>query len=181
MSSAIHFLVTTFLSYYMVLFDFADEPQVQQWHTENDVVMGGVSSSQVTYVSEEGAQKGLARFSGHVSLENNGGFAQILYDEKTLDLSGYQGIELHVRGDGQTYQLRLETDADRVAYAQSFVAKDEWQRVRLDFTDFEATFHGEDVPDAPDLNLAAIRTVGFLIGDKQEGDFALLIDAVEAY
>ena len=181
MSSAIHFLATTFLSYYMILFDFADEPQVQQWHTENDVVMGGVSSSQVTYVSEEGAQKGLARFSGHVSLENNGGFAQILYDKKTLDLSGFEGIELHVRGDGQTYQLRLETNADRVAYAQSFVAKDEWQHVRLPFADFKPTFRGEDVPDAPELNLASIRTVGFLIGNGEEADFALLIDAVEAY
>ncbi|MGB3779689.1 MAG: CIA30 family protein [Tunicatimonas sp.] len=181
MISAIYFLFTIFLSYYMILFDFSDEPRVQQWHTENDVVMGGVSSSQVTYVSEEGAQQGLARFSGHVSLENDGGFAQILYDEKTLDLSGSQGIELHVRGDNQTYQLRLETDADRVTYAHSFTAKDEWQRIRLDFADFEATHHGEDVPDAPDLNLAAIRTVGFLIGNGEETDFDLLIDAVEAY
>lgn len=181
MSSAIHFLATTSLSCYMILFDFADEPQVQQWHTENDVVMGGVSSSRVTYVSEKDGQKGLARFSGHVSLENDGGFAQILYDEKTFDLSGFEGIELHVRGDGRTYQLRLETNAGRVAYAQSFMAKDEWQRVRLPFANFKATFHGEDVPDAPELNLASIRTVGFLIGNGQEVDFALLIDAVEAY
>jgi hypothetical protein len=31
------------------------------------------------------------------------------------------------------------------------------------------------------LNLAAIRTVGLLIGNGEEADFALLIDAVEAY
>ena len=172
-----HFLILSV----MILFDFSDKARVQQWHTENDVVMGGVSNSQVTYVSEEDGQKGLARFSGHVSLENNGGFAQILCDEKTLDLSGYQGIELHVRGDQQTYQLRLETDADRVAYAQSFTAKDEWQRIRLAFADFEATFRGEDVPNAPELNLASVRTVGFLIGNGEETDFELLIDTVEAY
>lgn len=165
----------------MTLFDFANEESVQQWHTENDVVMGGVSSSQVTYVSKEGEQKGWARFTGKVSLENDGGFAQILYDKKTLDLTGFQGIVLHVRGDSKAYQLRLETDADRVAYARSFETKDEWQRIRLDFADFEPTFHGEDVPDAPALNLAAIRTVGFLIGDEQEGTFTLLIDAVRAY
>ncbi len=165
----------------MTLFDFTSEKEVQQWHTENDVVMGGVSNSQVTHVSEASGQQGLARFSGHVSLENDGGFAQIIYDEKTLDLSGSQGIELHVRGDKQTYQLRLETDADRVAYAHSFTTSDEWQRIQLAFADFEATFHGEDVPDAPALNLASIRTVGFLIGDKQEGEFALLIDAVRTY
>ncbi len=173
--------IFTFLLFTMTLFDFSDEPRVQQWHTENDVVMGGVSTSQVTYVSEAGGQQGLARFSGHVSLENDGGFAQILYDKKTLDLSGFQGIELHMRGDQQTYQLRLETDADRVAYAQSFTASNEWQRVRLPFADFEATFRGEDVPDAPELNIASIRTMGFLIGNGEETDFELLIDAVEAY
>ncbi len=172
-----HFLILSV----MILFNFSDKESVQQWHTENDVVMGGVSSSQVTYVLEESGQKGLARFSGHVSLENDGGFAQILCDEKTLDLSGYQGIELHVRGDQQTYQLRLETDADRVTYAQSFEAKDKWQRIRLDFADFKATFRGEDVPDAPKLNLATIHTVGFLIGNGEETDFELLIDTVEAY
>ncbi len=172
-----HFLILSV----MILFDFSDKESVQQWHTENDVVMGGVSNSQVTYVSEKDGQQGLARFSGHVSLENDGGFAQILYDEKTLNLSGSEGIELYVRGDNQTYQLRLETDANRVAYAQSFRTKDEWQRVRLSFADFKATFRGEYVPDAPELNLASIRTVGFLIGNGEEADFELLIDTVEAY
>ncbi|CAN5894772.1 CIA30 family protein [soil metagenome] len=162
----------------MTLFNFDSEKSVQAWHTENDVVMGGVSSSQVTYATEKG--KGVAKFSGDVSLENDGGFAQILYDEKVLELTGFHGLELHVKGDGQTYELRFETDADRVSYAQSFVAKDDWQRVRLPFADFEPTFHGEDVPDAPELNLGHIRTVGFLIGE-QEGGFELLIDEVTAY
>lgn len=164
----------------MTLFDFASEQEVQQWYTENDVVMGGVSSSQVTYLVKEGDQKGIARFAGEVSLENNGGFAQIQYDQKTLDLSGFQGVELRVRGDQQTYQLRLDTDAERVTYAQSFEAKNTWQWVRLAFADFEATYRGEDVPNAPALNLSAIRTIGFLIGE-QEGPFALLIDTVRAY
>jgi monofunctional biosynthetic peptidoglycan transglycosylase len=174
-------MISNLLLAIMTLFNFSDKQQVQQWHTENDVVMGGVSSSEVTYVSEKDGHEGLARFSGHVSLENNGGFAQILHDRKTFDLSKFQGIALHVRGDGHTYQLRLETDAKRVAYAQSFTAKDEWQRIQLDFTDFKATFRGEDVPDAPDLNRASIRTVGVLIGNGEETDFELLIDAVEAY
>ena len=176
------FLLT--LIYYslaMTLFTFNDEQHVEQWRTQDDVVMGGVSDSQVTYAAEAAGQKGVARFAGSVSLENNGGFAQIIYDQKTLDLANFKGIELHVRGDNQTYRLRLETDADRVAYAHSFRANDEWQRIRLAFADFEPTFRGEPVPDAPSLNKAAIRTVGFLISDKQEGEFELLIDEVIAY
>ena len=145
----------------MTLFEFNTEQNIQQWHTENDVVMGGVSKGRLTYLPEGAEGKGAGRFNGEISLENGGGFAQILFDEQGFDLTRFQGVELHVRGDDQTYQVRLETDAERVAYAQSFLAKDEWQRVRLAFADFESTFHGEVVPDAPDLNLAAVRTVGF--------------------
>ena len=163
----------------MVLFEFTTEKSVRSWHTENDVVMGGVSQSQITYENAE--QKGVAKFSGNVSLENGGGFAQILYDETTLDLTGFEGVELYVKGDDQTYELRFETDAERVSYAQSFVAKGEWERVKLAFADFRATHHGNAVPDAPDLNLGAIRTVGLLIGENQEGRFELLISEVEAY
>lgn len=164
----------------MVLFDFTTEKSVQSWHTENDVVMGGVSQSQITY-AQDAEQKGVAKFSGDVSLENGGGFAQILYDETTLDLNGFEGVELYVKGDDQTYELRFETDAERVSYAQSFQAKSEWGHVQLAFADFKATHHGNAVPDAPDLNLGAIRTVGFLIGDQQEGRFELHIGEVKAY
>ena len=163
----------------MTLFEFQTEKSVQSWYTENDVVMGGVSNSRMSYANEE--QGGVARFSGEVSLENNGGFAQVQYDKTDFDLTGFQGVELHVKGDAQTYQLRFKTDAERVTYAQSFTARDEWQRVQLPFADFAPTFHGEDVPDAPDLNLAAVQTVSLFIGDKQEGKFELLVDEVNAY
>ncbi len=164
----------------MTLFEFSTEKSVKSWHTENDVVMGGVSKSQITHVTET-EPEGAARFSGEVSMENDGGFAQILYDQSTPDLTGFQGVELFVKGDDQTYELRFETDAKRVSYAQSFVAKSEWLRVQLPFADFSATHHGNPVPDAPKLNLAAVRTVGFLIGNEQEGHFELLIGEVKAY
>ena len=163
----------------MILFEFTTEKSVRNWHTEDDVVMGGMSQSQITYAQD--AQKGVAKFSGDVSLENGGGFAQILYDETTLDLTGFEGVELYVKGDDQTYELRFETDAERVSYAQSFQATSGWERVQLAFADFGATHHGNAVPDAPDLNLGAIRTVSFLIGDNQEGHFELHIGEVKAY
>ena len=103
----------------------------------------------------------MAKFSGVVSLDNGGGFAQILYDKSAFDLSGFRGLELFVKGDAQSYELRLETDADRVSYAHSFVAEREWSRVQLAFADFNATHHGNPVPDAPELNLEVVRTVGF--------------------
>lgn len=55
-----------------VLLDFDDAADVRLWTSVNDVVMGGVSRSEVTQ-----AQPGIARFSGIVSLENSGGFASV--------------------------------------------------------------------------------------------------------
>lgn len=165
----------------MILFSFATEETVRNWHPQNDVVMGGVSSSEMTHASDTDAPGGAARFGGDVSLERGGGFAQVLHDDTMFDLTGFHGIELLVRGDGRTYQLRLRTDAARVSYARSFVAPDEWRRVRLPFADFEATFRGRDVPDAPELDPATIRSVGFLIADRQAGAFELLIGEVSAY
>ena len=165
----------------MVLFDFSLPQTVASWHTENDVVMGGVSSSHFTHLSEEDNGEACGHFSGEVSLENDGGFAQILYDDKHFDLADSSGIELYVKGDGQSYQLRLETDDDKIAYAQSFVAKEAWHRVRLPFTNFEKTYNGEDRPDGPDLDLNHIRTVGLLIGDGQEGEFDIFVKRIETF
>lgn len=164
----------------MTLFEFKSQKSVSSWQPEDDVVMGGVSNSELSYV-QDAHENSVGHFSGKVSLENGGGFAQILYDKTGFDLTGFQGIELHVKGDNKTYELRFETDAERVSYAQSFVAKDEWHEVKLDFADFEPTFHGEAVVDAPALNLAAVRTVGFLIANEQAGTFSLLINEVKAY
>lgn len=161
----------------MTLFDFSSEQAVNQWHTENDVVMGGKSSSQIDHAPDENA----LRFTGDVSLENDGGFAQILFSEKTLDLSEYEGLELHVKGDNKTYQLRLEKDPEEAAYAHSFEATNTWQPIKLAFADLEATYHGEDVPDAPPLDLANINTLGILIGGGVEGTFELHIGAINAY
>ena len=161
----------------MNLFDFSKQATVQDWHTQNDQVMGGVSTSQVQHSSEENA----ARFSGKVSLENDGGFAQIIFDKDIPNLSDYDGVELNVKGDGKTYQLRLENNPEIAAYSQSFAVKDDWHSVHLLFADFAASHNGEPAPDAPGLDLSNLETVGILIGDKQEGEFEMFIKEMSVY
>ena len=159
----------------MTLFDFTKQKTVQDWHTQNDTVMGGVSSSQVTH-QDDGA-----RFSGDVSLENDGGFAQILYDKDIPDLSEFDGVEVQVKGDGKTYDVRMESDPKQAAYSHSFTAEKEWHTVRLPFENFEASHNGESVPDAPALDLADLKTIGLLIGDGQEGKFEIFVKGISGY
>ena len=149
------------------------------WQPIDDVVMGGVSLSQLAAGAED-----TGVFSGVLSLARGGGFASVRTRPRRLDLSAFVGLEIRVRGDGKRYQLRLRTDPgfDGVAYQVAFnAARDAWQTLRFPFEAFSPTFRGRRVPNAPALDPGQIHTLGFLIGDKQAGPFRLEIDWLRAY
>ncbi len=58
----------------MVLFHSQNNNNLSQWQVLNDVVMGGRSQANFGVNNQ-----GFAEFSGHVSLENNGGFSSVKY------------------------------------------------------------------------------------------------------
>ena len=153
--------------------------ETKDWSPVNDTVMGGVSSSAIVQASES-----VALFSGTVSLENNGGFASVRSRPQLLDLSGYQGIQVRVRGDGKRYQFRIRTDNryDGPTYRTSFeTTRGEWTVHKLLFSDFVPTFRGRILKNHPPLDPTGIQSFGFLIADKQKGPFALEIDWIGAY
>ena len=156
--------------------DFTDSALT--WQTVNDDVMGGVSSSRFAAGPE-----GVARFSGALSLENNGGFASVRSEGRLPDLSGHEVLVVRVKGDGRTYQMRVRTEVDGRAtdYRAEFPTRDgEWLEHRLRLADFVATWRGQTVPDAPAVNPARVVSVGFLLADKKAGPFALEIDWIKA-
>ena len=138
--------------------------------------MGGVSSSEMLFV-----EGGKALFTGLLSLENNGGFAQVKYQKTQFDLSNFEGLELRLKGDAREYQLRLQTDAEQIAYKQDFSSQQDWQIIRLDFSAFRPTFRGRDVVGAAALNTKSIRSVGFMLASKNAGRFELMIDYIKTY
>jgi NADH dehydrogenase [ubiquinone] 1 alpha subcomplex assembly factor 1 len=163
----------------LLLFDFGRPADVETWQPVDDVVMGGVSSSQLRVTAE-----GRGLFAGQVSLAHNGGFASVRSQPRRVDLEGYDGLELRVRGDGHRYQMRLRTDPrfDGIAYGASFdTLPGAWQTVRLPFSAFRPTFRGWTVPDAPPLQLDQVYSFGLLISDKQAGPFRLEVDWLQAY
>lgn len=160
-----------------VIFDFSEARQAGEWATVDDVVMGGVSSS--TWALGD-AQT--VRFSGTVSLENNGGFASVRTRPLLEDLSGYDGIALRVRGDGQRYALNLRHEDSAWQYRYPFdTVADEWVIVRLPFSTGTATSFGFEIPDAPPFDPSRLRQIGLIISDKQDGPFWLEIDWIAAY
>ena len=160
------------------IFSFESVSDSHRWPATNDGVMGGLSEGRA-----EITRDGVLRFSGRVSLENNGGFSSIRSGPAERDLSAYDGILIRVRGDGKRYALNLRTDVQIRAgsYRVKFDTKaDEWLEIFLPFADFRATSYGVELPDAPPLDPRKIRSFGFLISDKQVGPFALDVDWIKA-
>jgi len=160
------------LSEKMIL-DFTETPAVSTWEAIDDRIMGGSSLSRPEYIDKVGL-----RFSGAVSLENNGGFASIRSNSAIYNLGKYSGIKLRLRGDGKTYKLSLRTDLffDGVSYQADFTTRqDTWQEISLPFEDFTATHHGVKLTTIAPMDTTKVESFGLFIADQQEGPFQLEI------
>lgn len=160
------------------LFDFDCPGESRNWIPLNDTVMGGVSRS-----SSRQSEHGALVFAGEVSLENNGGFASLRARNTSPDLSDYDALILRVRGDGQRYDISIQTDYRIMAGAYYFSIRTEagqWQEIRAPFDDFIARSFGRPLRSAPPLNRAAVRGLGLMISDKQAGPFRLEVDWIKA-
>ena len=144
------------------------------WRSINDGVMGGLSSGGMIQLDE-----GL-RFTGKLSLENNGGFSSVrrLVEQ---DLSGATSVRLEVRGDGREYQFRIRQDSrfDGVAWRAMFATEDEWQTVEIALDEFIPVFRGRTVTEAGPVVPSRIEQIGFLLADKNDGRFELDIRRIE--
>ena len=160
-----------------VIFEFtASEPT---WYTLNDDVMGGISSSEV----QVDINSGILNFDGNVSLENNGGFASIRSQAEIYDLGEYEGITIRVRGDGNVYRFRIrtETTGPEISYTAVFPTEaNTWQDIYIPFADMLPLYRGFVVQDAGPLDATTIRSFGFMMTDKQEGEFSLEVDRITA-
>jgi hypothetical protein len=161
------------------LYSFSSAKELDAWRIVNDGVMGGLSKSRLDH-NQEGQTM---RFMGFVSLENYGGFASTRSVPKDYTLKGYKGLEIRVKGDGKRYKFRIRTNDnfDGAAYTINFDTEaDEWQTFYIPFEEMEATFRGRLLEDYPALKASAIRQLGVLIADKQEGNFKLEVDWIKA-
>ncbi len=160
------------------LIDFTGKNDKISWYPINDVIMGGRSESNLQ------VKEGVARFTGNVSLQNNGGFASVRSESINLNLREFAGISLTARGDGKIYKCNVRTDTafDGVLYQASFRPQaDKWHKYDLPFTSFIATFRGRELDPAPPLDTSRVISIGLMISEKQAGPFSLEIREISAY
>lgn len=175
-----------------ILFDFSTPSGevAQTWGALDDVVMGGVSSSSIQQTD------GKAVFSGIVSTDNSGGFASARTRNfnPAIDLSGYTGIKLRVKGDGNRYKFLMRDDDgwDSIAYSHSFdTMAQEWIDVQIPFAQLMPVFRAKTLSNAMPFNSSQVRSLqlmlskfeydGALNPNFQPGQFRLEVAAIAAY
>ena len=150
------------------------------WRVVLDGVMGGRSTGRIRQETP-----GTMSFTGTLSLENNGGFAQIRTSLDEGSCTGAEGIEVRVKGDGRTYSLDLRTSNVRLMAGafQSDVetVAGEWRTIRVPFDSFTLYNFGQAVRNAPPLDSSLIDSVGFTLADYTPGPFAIEVDSIRAY
>jgi uncharacterized surface protein with fasciclin (FAS1) repeats len=145
------------------------------WQTVLDGVMGGRSTGRIAV-----GEGGTLRFTGELSLENNGGFSQIRTAVPEGTYAGTTGLIMRVKGDGRSYQCDIRSSRLRLmagGYQSVFKTKvGEWTEVEIPFDQCVANSFGQRMRNAPALDPASIESVGITLADKQEGPFAIEVD-----
>ena len=157
----------------IVIYDFNDTSDLRDWRVVDDVVMGGVSSGNFDLTEE-----GHGLFYGKVSTENYGGFSSIRHRASIKDVDKYSHLVLKVKGDGKKYQIRIKASRFHYhSYIQYFQTDQSWQTIRIPLKDMYPTFRGREL-NMENYNASTIKEIAFLIGNKRNENFQLLIDKI---
>lgn len=156
------------------IFDFNKNADIQNWIVVNDVVMGGKSTSNFKLNAE-----GNGVFEGDVSLDNNGGFSSVRYTfQKTL-IKEYTKVVIKLKGDGKKYQFRIKANSsDYYPYIAPFLTSGEWQEIEIPLKEMYPSFRGRRI-DQPNFSDDSIEEIRFLIGNKKNENFKLILDSIE--
>ncbi len=140
---------------------FENQPETR-WRFFTDRVMGGVSSGQLSFGSEDGRPHAAMR--GQVSTENNGGFIQIRLDLPGGAPPGATGVRLVARGNSQSYFVHLRTRGTVLPwqyYQARFDVVTDWAEIRLPFTEFRRSGRLlATVPSAGDIKSIGVVAYG---------------------
>lgn len=157
-----------------LIFDFKEDSNINSWKIVNDVVMGGRSSSSFTLNKD-----GFGLFSGTISLDNNGGFSSVRHGFQSIKVTKDNTIRIKLKGDGKNYQLRVKNKSSNYySYIYPFSTSGEWQEIEIPLKDMYPSFRGRKL-NQPNFSHDDLEEVVFLIGNKKNENFNLLIDKIE--
>ena len=158
-----------------LIFDFTEEGIDDQWIVVNDNVMGGRSEGGYSF------RKNRLIFSGNTNT-NGGGFSSIRTNPTNFYLGDRTGLHIRFKGDGRTYKLGVRIEGKSVSYRSNFTSGNGWQEVRVPFNEMDVSWRGRPLSkEEHPLIKSKIRSIEFMIYDKQDGPFKLQVDWIKSY
>ena len=159
---------------FAVIFDFNKKSNIEDWVIVVDGVMGGRSKGTFKL-----SKDGFGVFEGKISLENNGGFSSLRYKFPKIETKEYSKVVLKLKGDSKQYQFRVKTNSgDYYSYITTFSTSGKWQEIEIPLKDMYPGYRGRKL-DQPNFSGDYIEEIMFLIGNKKEENFKLLLDNLE--
>lgn len=158
-----------------LIFDFTEEDIEGKWIVVNDNVMGGRSEGGYSF------RKNRLIFSGNTNT-NGGGFSSIRTNPTNFYLGDRTGLHIRFKGDGRTYKLGVRIEGKSVSYRSNFTSGNGWQEVRVPFNEMDVSWRGRPLSkEEHPLIKSKIRSIEFMIYDKQDGPFKLQVDWIKSY
>ena len=161
------------------LVDFGDPDEFARWEIVNDGVMGGLSKGHI-----EQGDDALA-FTGTLNT-NGGGFTSLRRELSEGAMAGARTLRFVYSSDGRTYEATLRSNARergrRIAYRAPLTTEEsegDWSVAVIDLADLETSLFGKDV-DAPAFAAEEAHSIGLIIADGIDGDFAMTLQRIEA-
>ncbi|MDN3204155.1 CIA30 family protein [Algoriphagus sediminis] len=158
----------------LILIDFSNLSNPDNWRVVDDGVMGGLSQGNFE-LTEEGS----AVFYGTVRLENNGGFSSLRhrFDERVAVEGEF--VKLYLKGDGKKYQFRIKRSSqDYYSYIYEFQTSGEWEEILVPLGEMYPAFRGRKLR-MDNYPADILEEIAFLIGNKKKESFRLELSRIE--
>jgi NADH dehydrogenase [ubiquinone] 1 alpha subcomplex assembly factor 1 len=157
-----------------IIYDFNKNSSPRDWRIIDDGVMGGVSLGKFSIDAE-----GNGVFDGTVSLENNGGFSSARYTFDKIKANPQSTIRIRLKGDGKAYQFRIkDKSTTNYCYITTFKTSGNWETINIKLSDLYPSFRGRKL-DLPNFNSDSFEEIVFLIANKKNESFKLVLDKID--
>jgi hypothetical protein len=84
-----------------------------------------------------------------------------------------------LRGDSKSYQFRVKSKAtDYYSYITTFSTSGDWETIQINLNDLYPSFRGNKL-SKDNFNDSSIEEISFLIANKKNESFKLIIDKIE--
>ena len=110
-----------------------------QWELVTDEVMGGTSTGEIEMIKHD--KRNCMHITGTVTVGKRAGFIQArttLNKKVAFDVSGYDGVYLKVKGNGQKYAVHIRNHKTWLHwqhYKATFQTNEKWQDIKIPFKD----------------------------------------------